>query len=274
MADQDSLKSRWREWIDQLFSDDDQKSWTRLLKEAADQEMIHPDTVKIIHGALHMAEMRVRDVMVPRAKMVCIKLETSRAEILKQISKTQHTRFPVIGDDLNDVRGILHAKDLIINVADNNSRNFDVAHMLRTPSLIPESRRLNALLRDFRSTHRHMAIVVNEFGDTAGLVTIEDVLEQIVGDIEDEHDQESDEGAIVEIEENKYRVRGDTMIGEFNEFFTVDLSEEEFDTLGGIVTQEFGRVPDIGDRTTIASLEFEVINADNRKVTLMHVIKR
>lgn len=278
MAEEAENKSRWREWFDQLFSDDPPNDpankFKDVIKELATEEIESAETLKIIYGALHVADMRVRDIMVPRARMACIRADSNRAHILKQIAKSQHTRFPVIGEDADDIRGILHAKDLLIDSNQNNSNGFDVARICRPPSLIPESKRLNVLLKDFRSSRRHMAIVVDEFGHVSGLVTIEDILEQIVGDIEDEHDQlDYEDQSIVAIEDQQYRVRGDTSIDEFNDYFNVQIPREELETVGGVITRQFGRVPANGDEVQLGAMKIRVINADNRKITLLQVIQ-
>lgn len=278
MAEEAEQKSRWREWFDQLFSDDipvdSNDKVIDVIKKLVSEEVESTETLKIIYGALHVADMRVRDIMVPRARMACVSADANRAQILKQIAKSQHTRFPVIGEDADDIRGILHVKDLLIEANQHNSNGFDVARICRPPSLIPESKRLNVLLKDFRSSRRHMAIVVDEFGHVAGLVTIEDILEQIVGDIEDEHDQlDYADQSIVAVEDHQYRVRGDTSIDEFNDYFNVEIPREELETVGGVITRQFGRVPSNGDETQLGTMKIRVINADNRKITLLQVIQ-
>lgn len=278
MAEEAEQKSRWREWFDQLFSDDPPNDpankFKDVIKELATQEVESAETLKIIYGALHVADMRVRDIMVPRARMACIRADSNREQILKQIAKSQHTRFPVIGEDADDIRGILHTKDLLIDRNQNNNNGFDVARICRPPSLIPESKRLNVLLKDFRSSRRHMAIVVDEFGQVSGLVTIEDILEQIVGDIEDEHDQlDYEDQSIVALEDQQYRVRGDTSIDEFNDYFNVQIPRGELETVGGVITRQFGRVPANGDEVQLGAMKIRVINADNRKITLLQVIQ-
>lgn len=278
MAEEAEQKSRWREWFDQLFSDDPPNDPANklkdVIKELATEEVESAETLKIIYGALHVADMRVRDIMVPRARMACIKADSNREQILKQIAKSQHTRFPVIGEDADDIRGVLHAKDLLIDRNQNNNNGFDVARICRPPSLIPESKRLNVLLKDFRSSRRHMAIVVDEFGQVSGLVTIEDILEQIVGDIEDEHDQlDYEDQSIVALEDQQYRVRGDTSIDEFNDYFNVQIPRGELETVGGVITRQFGRVPANGDEVQLGAMKVRVINADNRKITLLQVIQ-
>ena len=278
MAEDAEHKPRWREWFEHFFSDDSPNdSSNRLrevIKEFASEEVESTETLKIIYGALHVADMRVRDIMVPRARMAYIRAGANRDQILDQIAKSQHTRFPVIGEDVDDIRGILHAKDLLIDANENNGNGFDVARICRPPSLIPESKRLTVLLKDFRSSRRHMAIVVDEFGHVSGLVTIEDILEQIVGDIEDEHDQSGyEDQSIVALEDHQYRVRGDTAIAEFNDYFNVKIARDELETVGGVITRQFGRVPSNGEEMQLGAMKIRVINADNRKITLLQVIQ-
>ncbi|MXX95816.1 MAG: CBS domain-containing protein [Gammaproteobacteria bacterium] len=242
-----------------------------LLKRAADRNIVQDDTLKIIHGAIHITKLQVRDIMVPRARMVCVKVTDSKSELLAQIAESQHTRFPIIGNDIDDVRGILHSKDLIIDLVENGKNTFDISRLHRTASFIPESKRLDSLLKDFRADRRHMAIVVDEFAHTTGLITIEDVLEQIVGDIEDEHDQEEEGQDIVQIATKKYRLKGETPIEDFNTFFRVKLPTDQFDTIGGLVTRRFERVPNQGDTIRIDSFTFEIVGADERSIKLLHV---
>lgn len=242
-----------------------------LLKRAADRDIVQDDTLKIIHGAIHITKLQVRDIMVPRAHMVCVKVTDSKSQLLAQIAESQHTRFPIIGNDIDDVRGILHSKDLIIDLVENGKNTFDISRLHRAASFIPESKKLDSLLKDFRADRRHMAIVVDEFAHTTGLITIEDVLEQIVGDIEDEHDQEEEGQNIVQIATKKYRLKGETPIEDFNAFFRVKLPTDQFDTIGGLVTRRFERVPDHGDTVRIESFTFEIVGADDRSIKLLHV---
>ena len=278
MAEEAEHKPRWREWFEQFFSEDPPNDSSNKLKDVikklASEEVESTETLKIIYGALHVADMRVRDIMVPRARMACMSADSNREQVLDQIAKSSHTRFPVIGEDVDDIRGILHVKDLLIDANENNGNGFDVARICRPSSLIPESKRLNVLLKDFRSSRRHMAIVVDEFGHVSGLVTIEDILEQIVGDIEDEHDQSDyEDQSIVALEDRQYRVRGDTSIDEFNDYFDVEIPPEKLETVGGVITRQFGRVPSNGDEIQLGAMKIRVINADNRKITLLQVIQ-
>ena len=270
------VKFGWFSWFNRFLptkKTSREEDLFALLKRAGERDIVQPDTLKIIYGAVHITKLRVRDIMVPRARMVCVKVTDSKAKLLEKIAESQHTRFPVIGNDLDDVRGILHSKDLIIDLVNNGKRSFDISRLHRNASYIPESKRLDSLLKDFRSDRRHMAIVVDEFAHTTGLITIEDVLEQIVGDIEDEHDLEEVDENIVRLEPKKFRINGETPVDDFNAYFQVEFPTDQFDTIGGLVTRHFERVPDQGDAVQIAAFNFEIISADDRSIKQLHVIQ-
>lgn len=276
MAQTDDNKPKWREWLAPLIGNGDQMGESAqiedLLKDAAVRELVDPDTVKIIYGALQVSDMRARDIMVPRANMVYVRFNASAEEILHIFSENPHSRFPVIGEDVDDIRGILHAKDLIGRLLiEHNTNGLVLEDIIRPAKVIPESKRLNVLLKDFRSARQHMAMVVDEYTNVAGLITIEDVLEQIVGDIEDEHDPADDEDLIVKLDDGAFRVKGETPIGEFNEYFKVNFATDEFDTVGGIVTNRFGHVPAPNEFMEIDGYVYTVLNADNRRVDLLHL---
>jgi magnesium and cobalt transporter len=208
--------------------------------------------------------------MVQRPQMEVIKADASLQEILPQIIQSAHSRYPVIGEKPDDVLGILLAKDLLTQVLKPNLEHFNVASLLRPAIAVPESKRLNVLLREFRENRNHMAIVIDEYGCVAGLVTIEDVLEEIVGEIEDETDQETDT-FIRDLGDGDYLVKALTPIDEFNESFGADFSDDEFDTIGGLVMQQFGYLPGDNEITTLEGFEFKVVNADQRKIHSLHV---
>lgn len=276
MAQTDNNKPKWREWLAPFIGNGDQLGESAqiedLLKDAAVRELVDPDTVKIIYGALQVSDMRARDIMVPRANIAYVAFNASSEEILQTVSENPHSRFPVIGTDLDDVRGILHAKDLLGSLhIENKTNGLVLEDIIRPAKVIPESKRLNVLLKDFRSARQHMAIVVDEYTSVAGLITIEDVLEQIVGDIEDEHDPADDEDLIVKLDDGTFRVKGETPIGEFNEYFHVNFTTNEFDTIGGIVTNRFGHVPAPNEFMEIDGFVYTVLNADNRRVDLLHL---
>jgi magnesium and cobalt transporter len=229
------------------------------------------DALSMMEGVLQVADLRVRDITIPRADVVHIRRDDPPEEILKIAVESAHSRFPVIGDDKGEVVGILLAKDMLpFCVRKNDWRAFNIRDLLRPAAFVPESKRLNVLLKEFRTSRNHMAIVVDEYGNAAGVVTIEDVLEQIVGDIEDEHDY--DEGApIFERGAREYTAKARTTIEEFNEYFGCNFSDEEFDTIGGLVIHAFGRMPKRGERIEIGRFRFTVIRADSRRLHLLGV---
>ncbi len=219
----------------------------------------------MMEGALEVSEMQVRDAMVSRSQMVVVPRDGRLEHFLPRILESGHSRFPVIGEDRDEIEGILLAKDLLRHFA-NGSHEFNLLEYMRPAVVIPESKRLNLLLRDFRLSRNHMAIVVDEYGGVSGLITIEDVLEEIVGEIDDEHDEE-EVAAITEVGENCYTVQALTPIEEFNEAFACDLNDEDYDTVGGLVMAEFGRVPERGEMVTLDHrFEFCVTASDNRRI--------
>ena len=242
---------------------EDRDELLALLHSAFDRNLIDADALTIIEGALQMSDMQVRDVMVPRAQMDCVHLDDPIDTIANFAIDTAHSRFPAIGDGKDDVVGILLAKDLLRYFA---GREFDLRDMLRPAVFVPESKRLNVLLREFRVSRNHMAIVVNEYGGVAGLVTIEDVLEQIVGDIEDEYDFDEAHDNIRLDSTGRYRVKARTEIEDFNEAFKTTFSDEEFDTVGGLVLRHLGRVPKRNEVVDIDGVRFQVLRADSRRL--------
>ncbi len=242
---------------------EDRDELLALLHSAFDRNLIDADALSIIEGALQMSDMQVRDVMIPRAQMDCVHLDAPIDVIANFAIDTAHSRFPAIGDGKDDVAGILLAKDLLRYFA---GREFDLRDMLRPAVFVPESKRLNVLLREFRVSRNHMAIVVDEYGGVAGLVTIEDVLEQIVGDIEDEYDFD-EVGDSIRLDQNgRYRVKATTEIEDFNAAFATHFSDEEYDTVGGLVIRHFGRLPKRGEAVELEGLKIQVLRADSRRV--------
>lgn len=246
---EERLSSQSKTWLDKLstlFSDDpnDRQDLKEILREAAERNVVDTETLSILEGALQVSDMQVRDIMVPRSQMVCIKAEESLKEFLPSIIESAHSRFPVLGEDQDEVLGVLLAKDLIPLILNDDREDFNVKDLLRAAAFVPESKRLNILLKEFRATRNHMAIVADEFGGIAGIVTIEDVLEQIVGEIEDEHDQEDDDSFIKVLDNDVRMVKALTPIDDFNQHFDTKFDDKEFDTIGGIVIQHFGRVPE------------------------------
>jgi hemolysin (HlyC) family protein len=263
----DSGEKSWIEKVSHLFSSEPRtrQDLEDVLLVAAENEVIDDDARGIIEGALQVSDMQTREVMVPRSQMAVIKIECSLEEILPHIISSGHSRYPVIGESPDDVLGILLVKDLLPLVLSSDHGDFSLEGLLRPTRVVPESKRLNVLLREFRENRNHMAIVIDEYGGIAGLVTIEDVLEEIVGEIEDETDAEQDR-FIRKISDDDYSIEALTPIDEFNDYFLTKFSDEEFDTIGGLVTQALGHMPTPNEITVIDKFEFKVINADQRKI--------
>ena len=243
-----------------------------IIKGAADNKVVDQEALSIIEGALDVANQQVREIMIPRSQMVSIKADEKPSEFLPKVIESGHSRFPVIGDSSDDIKGILLAKDLLPLIL-NGLESFDLEEILRTANIIPESKRLNVLLKEFREKRYHMALVIDEYGGISGLVTIEDILEEIVGDIEDETD-EDDEDFIRQVSDNDYIVKALTPIEDFNKFFKTKFSDEEFDTIGGIVTQAFGHMPTRNEVVTIRGLVFRVLYSDSRQIHLIRLTKK
>jgi magnesium and cobalt transporter len=240
-----------------------------VLADARDRGLIDADVLGMLEGVLQVSEIQVRDVMVPSSQMVVVHRDDPPEKILPAVVESGHSRFPVIGEDRGEVVGLLLAKDLL-HYCGERAADFDMREVLRSAVFVPESKRLNVLLRELRASRTHMAIVVDEYGDAAGLVTIEDVLEQIVGEIEDEYD--FDEGAfILRRSETDYTLKAHTTVEEFNEYFGSGLDEEEFDTVGGLVIGALGHLPKRGEVVQIANFRFEVVRADSRRIRLLSV---
>jgi magnesium and cobalt transporter len=227
----------------------------------------------MLEGVLAVSEMQVRDVMVPRSQMVVLERDASREEILKAIVESGHSRFPLIGTDREEVVGILLAKDVLRYFVETPDQVFDITRWLRPATFIPESKRLNRLLKDLRGSRNHLAIVVDEYGGIAGLITIEDVLEEIVGEIDDEYDA-AEAGPIQQQEPGIYHLRALTRIEEFNEFFGAALEDEHYDTVGGLVMYALGHLPRRGEVVTIGEFQFRVLQADRRRIHSVEVARR
>jgi magnesium and cobalt transporter len=264
---QESGDRSWIEKVALLFSSEPrtQEDLEDVLMVATENDVIDEGARSIIEGAMQVSKMQTRDIMIPRSQMTVIKADQSLEEVLPQIIRSAHSRYPVVGDNPDDILGILLAKDLLPQILNEDRSNFDICSLLRPTVMVPESKRLNILLTEFREKRNHMAIVIDEYGGVAGLVTIEDVLEEIVGDIEDETDAEEDM-YIRKISDDDFFIRALTPIENFNEHFNTDFSDEEFDTIGGLVIQAFGHMPARNEVTTISNFEFKVINADQRKI--------
>ncbi|MBX9963473.1 MAG: CBS domain-containing protein [Burkholderiales bacterium] len=242
---------------------EDREQLLELLHSSFERNLMDADALAMIEGVLQVADMQARDIMVPRAQMDVIDINDAPEAFIPFVIETAHSRFPVIDGDKDKVIGILLAKDLLRYYA---GEEFDVREMLRPAVFIPESKRLNVLLKEFRSNRNHIAIVVDEYGGVAGLVTIEDVLEQIVGDIEDEYDFDETEDNIVSQPGGRHRVKATTEIADFNAAFQTEYSDEDYDTVGGLVMSRFGRVPKRGEEMAIDDFTFKVLRADSRRV--------
>ena len=263
MAEAD--KPRWLERLSHLLlrEPEDRQQLIELLHSAYENHLMDGDALAMIEGVLQVSEMQVRDVMIPRSQMDVIDITQSPDEFIPFVIEAAHSRFPVIEENKDDIIGILLAKDLLRYYA---GEDFNVRDMLRPVVFIPESKRLNVLLKEFRSNRNHIAIVVDEYGGVAGMVTIEDVLEQIVGDIEDEYDYDEDEDNIFKDSSGHYRIKALTEISDFNEVLQTDLSDEEFDTIGGLVVSKFGHMPKRGEQISFSGLRFTVLRADSRRL--------
>jgi len=270
----DSLpKPSWLERLGALLmrEPEDRDQLIELLRSAYDRSLLDSDALSMIEGVMQVAEMQARDIMIPRAQMDVIDISEPPETFIPLVIETNHSRFPVIEEDKDHVIGILLAKDLLGYYA--GEEEFKVREMLRPAVFIPEYKRLNVLLKDFRANRNHMAIVVDEYGGVAGLVTIEDVLEQIVGDIEDEYDFDETEDDIIADKSGAWRVKAVTEMAKFNETFGTDFSETDHHTIGGLVLKQFGRVPKRGEQLSIENLNFKVLRADSRRLHLLLVEK-
>ena len=251
---------------------EDREQLIELLRSSYERDLLDADGLAMIEGVLQVSEMQARDIMVPRSQMDVIDINESPGQFIPMVIQTAHSRFPVIGENKDDVIGILLAKDLLRYYA--GEEEFNVREMLRPVVFIPESKPLNVLLKEFRKNRNHIAIVVDEYGGVAGLVTIEDVLEQIVGDIEDEYDFDDVENNIIPEKGGQYRVKALTEIVDFNQAFGTDYSDEEFDTIGGLLLKRFGRVPKRGEQIAFDNLTFRVLRADSRRLHLLQVTRK
>lgn len=262
----------WFNRLTQAFAHEpkNRKELLEVLREAHQNKLLDSEALAIVEGAIQVADQQVRDIMVPRSQMMSIKANQSPREFLPAIIEAAHSRYPVVGESLDDVIGILLAKDLLPLILSGEQPNFDIKSLLRPATFVPESKRLNVLLREFRANHNHMAVVIDEYGGVAGLVTIEDVLEQIVGDIEDEHDVEED-SFIKPLPSGDFLIKALTPIENFNEAFDTTFSDDEFDTVGGLVVSNFGHMPKRNEVTEIDGFRFRVLNADSRRIHLLRV---
>jgi magnesium and cobalt transporter len=272
VADKGGSTQGWLERVLGAFASEpqNQKQLLDLLKNLQSHELIGADELFMIEGVLQVSDMQVRDIMIPRGQMVVLEHSISFTEIIEIITESGHSRFPVIDEDKDDVVGILLAKDLL-QLSIDNSEQFEFNEYIRPASFVPESKRLNVLLKEFRQNRSHIALIVDEYGGVSGLVTIEDVLEQIVGKIDDEHD-DGDEIYIQHHGDNRYSVRALTPLQDFNDFFKTDFINDEIETIGGYLLGHIGHLPERGELLALENLTFKVLSADSRHVHLYQVI--
>jgi magnesium and cobalt transporter len=263
-----SLLERISHWL--MREPEDREQLIELLHGAYENNLMDADALAMIEGVLQVSEMRVSEIMIPRAQMDVIDINDSPENFIPFVIETAHSRFPVIDRDRDSVIGILLAKDLLRYYAEEDA---DIRGMLRPAVFIPESKRLNVLLKEFRSNRNHIAIVVDEYGGVAGLVTIEDVLEQIVGEIEDEYDFDETEDNVIREQDGAFRVKAVTEVGDFNQALGAHFSDEEFDTVGGLVVSRFGHLPKRGESVSFDGFTFTVLRADSRRLHTLRVMR-
>jgi len=263
----------WINKINHLLNGEPQdlNELVEILRDARENRLLETDALSMIEGVLQVSQMRVRDIMIPRVQMVALPKEAELETILPLVTEFGHSRYPVIDGDRSKVVGILLAKDLLAKVLEN--KTLQVWEIMRCVSVVPESKRLNVLLKELRTQGNHMAIVVDEYGQAAGLVTIEDILEQIVGEIEDEHDDHEDEGYVCERNPNEFMVKALMPIDEFDEYFSAHLTTDEYDTVGGFIVHELQHMPKKGEHLIVDNLRFEIVKADNRRIHLIKLKK-
>jgi magnesium and cobalt transporter len=263
----------WINKIAHLLSGEPQdlNELVNILREARENQLLDNDALAMIEGVLQVSQMRVRDIMIPRVQMEVVPKDADLESILPVVTEFGHSRYPVIDGDRSKVVGILLAKDLLARILQN--KTLTVKEIMRSVSVVPESKRLNVLLKELRTQGNHMAIVVDEYGQTAGLVTIEDVLEEIVGEIEDEHDDHEDEGYVFERNPHEFMIKALMPIDEFDDYFETKLATDEYDTVGGFIVHQLQRMPKKGESLTFENLRFEIIKADNRRIHLIKLKK-
>lgn len=273
--DQSSIDPRPKSWIDkiaQVFSDEptDTKSLLELLRNAEQDQVLDADALSIIEGALQVSSMQVREIMIPRPQVLTVTEKHTLEEALDTVVKASHSRFPVLAENSDSIVGILLAKDLLPYALSKANDTFNVSDIMRQAMFVPESKRLNILLKEFRENRQHMAVVIDEYGSPCGVVTIEDILEQIVGEIDDEFDVD-DETAIKKIDPSDYIVKALTPIADFNDYFACEFSDSEVDTIGGLIIQHLSHIPERDESIIIGEYKFTVLNADSRQIRLLRV---
>lgn len=274
-SSQSTSRHHERRWLDRVLSaftaePKSREELLEIIKEAAENKVVDAEELEIIQGALDVADQQVREILVPRSQMVVVNINAPLTEFLPLVIESGHSRFPVVGDSTDDIRGVLLAKDLLPLIL-NGAADFVLENVVRPATIIPESKRLNVLLKEFREDRSHMALVIDEYGGISGLVTIEDILEEIVGDIEDETDDCEDDAFIRKVTETDYIIKALTPVEDFNEYFKTDFDEDEFDTIGGILMRAFGHLPQRNEVVEVDGYQFRVLYADTRQIHLVRL---
>ncbi len=263
----------WQKWIRNTMDTSvlNDEELINEIRQSQKNNIIGTESLSMLEGVMQVDKLQVRDIMIPRANIRFLQINDSFHDILKVVLDAAHSRYPVFDDDKDDVEGILLAKDLLKYVG--NEESFDIDDIIRHPSFVPESQQLNTLLSQFRNSRNHMAIVVDEYSGTSGLITIEDVLEQIVGDIDDEHDDVDEKYNILAQSDGRYTVQANTELEEFNEYFSSDMASKNYDTIGGLVSQKAGKIPKQGEEIKLKPFLFKVLRSDGRRIQLLEVNK-
>lgn len=266
-------RKTWAQKLLQTFTGEpsSREELVDMIQDAEHRDLIDLDTKEMIEGVLDVAELKVRDIMIPRSQMVTIDKNASVEAFLPIVIQTQHSRYPVVSENKDHIEGILLAKDLIAYGFGLVEQPFALEQVMRPAVIVPESKRVDALLKEFRSKRYHMAVVVDEYGGVSGLVTIEDILEEIVGEIEDETDDEDSRGDIRKVSHSKFLVKALTPIEDFNDYFNTEYLDDEYDTIGGLVAHSFGHLPEVGEEVTIGQLHFKVTATDRRRIQQLQI---
>ena len=278
MSESDSKTEQSRSWLERLSmaltgEPSSRAELLEVLRASEQRELLDAEALSIIEGALTVSDLKAREIMVPRSQVVFFRIDQTAGEILTGVIESGHSRFPVLGDGNDDVLGVLLAKDMLFLAHPDRSERFNLRELLRRSPGIPESKRLNVLLQEFKANRNHLAVVYDEYGSMSGIITIEDVLEQIVGDIEDEFDYDEDD-FIKQHVDGTFTVKALTTIEDFNRGFGSKFDDAEFDTIGGLMMNRIGRLPNRDDQVVIEDFEFRVLNADNRRIHLLQVARR
>ena len=278
MSESDSKTEKSRSWLERLSmaltgEPSSRAELLEVLRASEQRELLDAEALSIIEGALTVSDLKAREIMVPRSQVVFFRIDQTAGEILTGVIESGHSRFPVLGDGNDDVLGVLLAKDMLFLAHPDRSERFNLRELLRRSPGIPESKRLNVLLQEFKANRNHLAVVYDEYGSMSGIITIEDVLEQIVGDIEDEFDYDEDD-FIKQHVDGTFTVKALTTIEDFNRAFGSKFDDAEFDTIGGLMMNRIGRLPNRDDQVVIEGFEFRVLNADNRRIHLLQVARR